>query len=59
MSGIKIAIVQKPPVHLDLKASSSKALDIVQEASNADVIVFGETWLTGYPAWLDVGQDLN
>lgn len=51
----KVAIVQEGPVYLDLAASMEKMLDIINDAANenTDLIVFGETWLTGYPAWLD------
>ncbi len=51
----KIAIVQEGPVYLDISASMEKMMDIISDAANekTDLIVFGETWLTGYPAWLD------
>ncbi|MDN5215626.1 carbon-nitrogen hydrolase family protein [Fulvivirgaceae bacterium BMA12] len=52
---INVAIVQHSPVYLDLNKSLEKSLDLVQEAADngAEIIVFGETWLSGYPAWLD------
>jgi len=33
-----------------------KALDLIQRAAKRDarLVAFGETWLAGYPAWLDV-----
>jgi predicted amidohydrolase len=42
-------------VHLDLKQSLQKLKTIVSEASSQkiDLLVFGETWLSGYPSWLD------
>ncbi len=51
----KVAIVQEGPVYLNLKASLEKMTDIISDAAQekTDLIVFGETWLTGYPAWLD------
>jgi predicted amidohydrolase len=50
-----IALVQQPPVFLNLQASVDKAIKIINEAaSSADLIVFPETWLPGYPVWLDV-----
>lgn len=57
---VRIAIVQHAPVHLDLAASISKAEQLIDEAANggATLIVFGETWLSGYPAWLDIGRDV-
>jgi nitrilase len=59
---MKVAIAQFRPVHLDLPACLSKAETIIADASrnNVDLLVFGETWFCGYPAWLDhcpnVGQ---
>jgi nitrilase len=52
---IKVAIVQASPVHLNLKASIDKAIEYISEAAGqgARLIAFGETWLPGYPAWLD------
>ncbi len=52
---VRIGIAQYAPVHLDLERSLAKLETIVQEASNqkTDVLVFGETWLSGYPSWLD------
>lgn len=52
---LNIAIVQDGPVYLDLKATMAKAGQYIQSAADnqAGLIVFGETWLTGYPAWLD------
>jgi nitrilase len=57
----KLALVQKPPVFLDSKQSSAKAVEyIVQSAkNNADIIVFGEGWLSGYPAWIDYAQHMG
>jgi predicted amidohydrolase len=51
-----MAIAQSAPVYLDKKASLAKALDLIQQAArhNAQLVAFGETWLPGYPAWLDV-----
>jgi nitrilase len=55
MNSLRIAIIQHKPVHLDLKASTAKALTLIKEAAQkgAQLIAFGETWLSGYPAWLD------
>ncbi|MEO7724601.1 MAG: carbon-nitrogen hydrolase family protein [Chthoniobacterales bacterium] len=52
---ISVAIVQHPPAFLDLAASVAKAIKLAEEAARkgAQVIAFGETWLPGYPAWLD------
>lgn len=52
---MKVAIVQYAPVHLDLNESLEKALTLIKEAANenAELVVFGEGWFSGYPAWLD------
>ncbi|MDP9380557.1 MAG: carbon-nitrogen hydrolase family protein, partial [Chloroflexota bacterium] len=52
---ITVAIVQASPVYLDLSASLNKAADLITQAAKrgARLITFGETWLPGYPAWLD------
>jgi predicted amidohydrolase len=53
-----VAIAQSAPVYLEKRASLAKALDLIQEAAKreAQLVAFGETWLPGYPAWLDVVQ---
>jgi nitrilase len=51
-----VAIAQSAPVYLDKRGSIGKAFDLIQQAARRDVqvVAFGETWLPGYPAWLDV-----
>ena len=53
---VRVAIAQSAPVYLDKHASFAKALDLIQQAAKrgAQLVAFGETWLPGYPAWLDV-----
>jgi nitrilase len=53
---VRVAIAQSAPIYLDKRASLAKALDLVQQAAKRDaqLVAFGETWLPGYPAWLDV-----
>ena len=53
---VRVAIAQSAPVYLDKRASLAKALDLIQQAAKQDaqLVTFGETWLPGYPAWLDV-----
>ncbi|WP_084250112.1 carbon-nitrogen hydrolase family protein [Sphingomonas mali] len=55
MSKMVITIVQRPPVFLNLAASVARAEDLIREAAGdgARIIVFPETWLPGYPVWLD------
>ena len=52
----RVAIAQSAPVYLDKRASLAKALHLMQQAvaEKAQLVAFGETWLPGYPAWLDV-----
>jgi predicted amidohydrolase len=52
---IKAAIVQARPVPLDIDAGAKAAVAHVQTAldAGARIIAFGETFLGGYPIWLD------
>ncbi len=52
---IIVGIVQTSPVFSNLAASVEKAVSKVEEAAKlgAKLVAFGETWLAGYPAWLD------
>ncbi|TNE57095.1 MAG: carbon-nitrogen hydrolase family protein [Alphaproteobacteria bacterium] len=51
---VKVAVIQRPPVLLDLKASMAAALASVEEAAGegAKLLVFPETYLPGYPTWI-------
>lgn len=56
----KVAAVQADPVHLDLEATLTKMESLIAEASSngADLIVFPETFLSAYPAWVpDIYND--
>ena len=52
---VRCAIIQAPPVFLNLEASVDRALVLLGQASDggAALVAFGETWLTGYPVWID------
>jgi predicted amidohydrolase len=54
-STIKIAVIQRPPVFLNLQQSLDRAGQLIDEATGqgAKVITFPETWLPGYPVWFD------
>ncbi len=54
-TSIRATIIQASPVYLDLDASLDKALRLIDQAAanGARIITFGESWLAGYPAWLD------
>ena len=50
---VKVAIVQTPPVYLDREKCVTRACEKIAEAAKqgAELIVFTETWLSGYPYW--------
>ncbi len=50
----KVAVVQRPPVLLDRSATMAVAVDAVAEvaAAGASLVVFPETFIPGYPAWI-------
>lgn len=53
---LTVAIAQARPSPHDLDASLGTVADYVARAAEegARLVVFGETWLGGYPAWLDL-----
>ena len=48
------AAIQRSPVYLDAEATTQLAVDSIREAasSGAQLVVFPETWLAGYPYWV-------
>jgi len=52
---IRVAAVQAAPAFLDLDRSLDRLEEWTRKAAaeGARLVVFGETWLPGYPAWLD------
>ena len=57
---VKAAAIQAAPIYLDLARSLEKARELTAKASSlgARLVVFPETWLPGYPAWLDCCRDV-
>jgi len=53
---VRVAAVQQPPAFLDLAGSLERAVQWTRDAvaEGAELVVFPETWLPGYPIWLDV-----
>ncbi|GIU13380.1 carbon-nitrogen hydrolase family protein [Shewanella sp. MBTL60-007] len=50
----KVAIIQESPCVLDKKATIRKAVEIIHSVSEkgAELIVFPEAFIPGYPAWI-------
>jgi nitrilase len=57
MTVVRAAAVQAPPVYLDKAASTARAVELLARAKDggADLVVFAESWLPGYPEWLSYG----
>ncbi len=55
MAKIRAAIVQAEPLPLDITTGIEQLVEHVNEAADggAELIAFGETFLGGYPIWLD------
>lgn len=51
---MKLAIVQYPPVYLDLEKTMDRAVAIVAEAAakGCQMLVFPEAWIPGYPTFI-------
>lgn len=61
---MKLAVVQKPPVYLDLPATMEKAVEMIAEVADkgCEMIVFPEAWFSGYPTFvwrLSPGADMG
>ncbi|MEC7490804.1 MAG: carbon-nitrogen hydrolase family protein [Pseudomonadota bacterium] len=50
----KVAVIQEAPVFLDKEKTIKKAVALIDKsaASNANLIVFPETFIPGYPDWI-------
>jgi predicted amidohydrolase len=57
---VHVAAVQAAPVYTSLNDSLEKALTLIADAARrgARLVAFGESWLPGYPAWLDCCRDV-
>ena len=51
---VKVAIVQEAPVFLDKEGTIAKAVSRIEQvaAEGADLVVFTEAFIPGYPAWV-------
>lgn len=59
MKSVRVAIVQSEPAPgLDEGLHRTEALVREAARSGASLVAFPETWLPGYPAWLDVSRDV-
>ena len=52
---VKVAIAQVSPVYLDRERSVERACRVIEEAAaaGAELVVFPEVWLAGYPYWTE------
>lgn len=50
----KIAVIQNPPVLLDLESTLEQTVGKIEEAARegAELVVFPEAYLPGYPTWI-------
>lgn len=50
----KVAVIQKAPVFLEKEQTISLAVELIDEAAaqGAELIVFPEAYIPGYPAWI-------
>ncbi len=53
---MKVAAIQAAPVFLDARATTDKALELLRKAAGegAELVVFPEVFISGYPSWLRV-----
>lgn len=58
MKKLKVGVLQATPVYLNLKESVEKAVALIHEAGKQEVrlLAFPESFLPGFPWWLDLGD---
>ncbi|MDE0589778.1 carbon-nitrogen hydrolase family protein [Halocynthiibacter sp. C4] len=61
---MKTAVIQEPPVYLDLAKTMQRAAELVEAAARdgAGLVVFPEAWFPGYPSFvwrLTPGKDMG
>lgn len=51
---MKVAVVQQPPIYLDLERSLARAVELIEESARkgCGLVVFPEAWLPGYPTFV-------
>ncbi len=56
---LRVAVVQAPPIPLCIDRGIEQVIELASNAADegAKVIAFGETFLGGYPIWLDEAPD--
>lgn len=54
---VKVAAVQAAPALLDIEKSIDKTIKLMEQAAaqGVELIVFPETWVSGYPWWIWLG----
>lgn len=52
---VRVAVAQVSPVYLNKNATTQRAVDTIAEAARggADLVLFPEAWLAGYPYWTE------
>lgn len=50
----KVAVIQQPPVYLDLQKTMCRAIQLIEVAARdgAQMVVFPEAWFPGYPTFV-------
>ncbi len=50
----KIAVIQEPPVYLNLKKTMERAVELIAKSasSGCEMVVFPEAWFPGYPTFV-------